>query len=67
MMKVSTTNDNGSNAFAKKLRAPILFCLKADGSLGSDDEKHSECDRDALVHEVCYDPTNADSQTYKST
>ena len=66
-MKVSTTNDNGSNAFAKNLLAPISFYLKVDGSSGSDDNKHSEPDCDAMVHEVCYDPVNADSQTYKST
>ena len=64
-MKVSTTNDNGSNAFAKNLMAPIPLYLKVDSSLGSDDEKCSECDRDATVHEVCYDPMKEDSQTYK--
>ena len=64
-MKVSTTNDNGGNAFAKNLMAPISFYPKADGSLGSDDEKHTEHDRDAMVHEVCYNPANADLQTYK--
>ena len=65
MMKVSTTNDNGSNAFAKNLMAPISFYPKADGYLGLDDEKCSECDRNVMVHEVCYNPTNVDSQTYK--
>ena len=64
-MKVSTTNDNGSNAFAKNLLAPILFYPKVDGSSGLDNKKCSECDRDAMVHEVCYDPVNVDSQTYK--
>ena len=64
-MKVSTTNDNGSDAFAKNLLAPISFYPKADSSLGLDNEKHSERDHDAMVHEVCYDPTNVDSQTYK--
>ena len=69
-MKVSfaNANDNGSNgrnAFAMNLLAPILFYPKVDGSLGSDNEKPSEHDRDAMVHEVCYDPANADSQTYK--
>ena len=64
-MKVSTTNDNGSNAFVKNLLAPISFYLKADGSLGLDNEKCSECDRDAMVHEVCYDPMNTDLQMYK--
>ena len=58
MMKVSTTNDNGSNAFAKSLMAPILFHPKADGSLGLDDEKCSEHNHDVMVHEVCYDPEN---------
>ena len=29
------------------------------------DKKCSECDRDAMVHEVCYDPTSADLQMYK--
>ena len=69
-MKVSfaNANDNGSNGrntFAKNLLAPISFYLKVDGSLGSDDEKPSECDHDAMVHEVCYDPVNTDLQTYK--
>ena len=69
-MKVSfaKANDNGSNsgnAFAKNLLAPILFYPKVDGSLGLDNKKPSECDRDAMVHEVCYDPSNADLQTYK--
>ena len=64
-MKVSTTNNNSSNAFAKNLLAPILFSFypKADGSSGSDDKKHPECDRNVMVHEVCYDPANADLQT----
>ena len=68
MMKVSFANDNGSNggnAFAKYLLAPILFYPKAGGSLGLDDEMPSECDHDAMVREVCYDPVNVDSQTYK--
>ena len=65
MMKVSTTNDNSSNAFAKNLLAPISFYLKADGSSGLDDEKCSEHDHNAMVHKVCYNPTNADSQMYK--
>ena len=65
IMKVSTTNDNGSNAFAKNLMAPILFYPKADGSLGLDDEKCSGHDGNVMVHEVCYDPMNADLQTYK--
>ena len=64
-MKVPTTNDNGSNAFAKNLMAPILFYLKADGSLGLDDKKCSERNHDVMVHEVCYDPANADLQMYK--
>ena len=64
-MKVSTTNDNGGNAFAKNLMAPILFYLKVDGSLGSDDEKCTECDHDMMVHKVCYDPMNAGLQMYK--
>ena len=64
-MKVSTTNDNSSNAFAKNLMAPISFYPKANGSLGSDDEKRSECDCNMMVHEVCYDLTNVDLQTYK--
>ena len=45
--------------------APILFYLKADSSLGLDDKKCSERDHDAMVHKVCYDPANADLQTYK--
>ena len=65
MMKVSTTNDNGSNAFAKNLMAPISFYPNADGSSGLDDEKCSEHDCDMMVHKVCYNPTNVDSQMYK--
>ena len=65
MMKVSTTNDNGSNTFAKNLMAPISFYPMADGSLGLDDKKCSEHDHNATVHKVCYDPTNMDSQMYK--
>ena len=57
-MKVSTTNDNGRNAFAKNLMAPILFYLKADSSLVSDDEKCSECDHNVMVHKVHYDLEN---------
>ena len=69
-MKVlfANANDNGSNsgnAFAKNLLAPISFYLKANSSLGLDDEKPSECNHNAMVHEVCYDPANADLQTYK--
>ena len=64
-MKVSTTNDNGSNTFAKNLLAPISFYPKTDGSSGLDDEKCSECDCNMMVHEVCYDPTNMDLQMYK--
>ena len=66
-MKISTTNDNGSNAFAKNLMAPILFYPKVDGFLGSYDEKPSEHDRDVTVHKICYDPANMDLQMYKST
>ena len=58
-MKVTTTNDNGSNTFAKNLMAPIPFYLKADGSSSLDDEKFSERDCNATVHKVCYDPKNA--------
>ena len=64
-MKVSTTNDNGGNAFARNLMAPILFYPKADSSLGLDNEKSSECNCNVMVHEVCYDPTDADLQMYK--
>ena len=64
-MKVSTTNDNGGNAIAKTLMAPILFYPKVDSSLGPNNEKISDCDCDAMVHEVCYDPVNPDSQMYK--
>ena len=66
-MKVSTTNDNGRNAIARNLMAPSAFYLKADSSLGLNNKKSSEHDCNATVHEVCYDPTNADSQMYKST
>ena len=69
-MKVSFANandngNNGRNAFAKNLLAPISFYPKANGSLGSDDEKPSECNHDVTVHEVHYDPANANLQTYK--
>ena len=64
-MKVSFANDNGRNAFAKNLLAPILFYLKVDGSSGLDNEKPSECNCDAMVHKVRYDAANADLQTYK--
>ena len=62
--KVYNTNDNGRNAIARNLMAPIPFYLKADSSSGPNDEKSSEGDCDVLVHKVCYDPTNADLQTY---
>ena len=65
MMKVSTTNDNGSNAFAKNLLAPISFYPNVDSSSGLDDEKCCECDHNAMVHKLCYDPMNADLQMYK--
>ena len=65
MMKVSTNNDNGRNTIASNLMAPILFYLKTNSSLGSNDKKTSERNRNAMVHEVCYDPTNVDSQMYK--
>ena len=61
-MKVST-NKNGRNTIASNLLAPISFYLKMNSSLGSNDEKTSEHDRDMMVHEVCYDPM--DSQMYK--
>ena len=32
---------------------------------GSDDEMPSERNHNVMVHEVCYDPANADLQTYK--
>ena len=65
MMKVSTNNENGRNTIASNLLAPILFYLKTNRSLGLNDEKTSECDLDATVHEVHYNPANVDSQTYK--
>ena len=64
-MKVSTTNINSRNTFAKNLMAPIPFYPKADSSLGSDDEKCTEHNCNTMVHEVHYDPVNADSQMYK--
>ena len=64
-MKVSTTNDKCKNAFARNLMTSIPFYLKADSSSGLDDEKCSEHDRNAMVHKVCYDPTNVDSHVYK--
>ena len=70
MMKVSSSNANGNGsngrkAFAKTLLAPIAFYPKADGSLGSDNDKPSECDCDAMVHKVHYNPANPGSQMYK--
>ena len=41
------------------------FYLKTNSSLGSNNEKTSEHDHDVMVHEVCYDPANMDSQKYK--
>ena len=38
-MKVSTTNDNGRNAIARNLMAPIPFYPKAESSLGLKDKK----------------------------
>ena len=63
--KANNNGSNGRNAFAKNLLAPISFYLKVDSSLGSDDEKPSERDHNAMVHEVCYDPANTDLQTCK--
>ena len=63
-VKLSFANGNGSNGgntFPKNLMAPILFHPKVDGSSGLDDKKSLECDHDATVHKVCYDPMNADS------
>ena len=65
MMKVSTNNKNGRNAIASNLLAPTLFYLKMNSSLGSNDKKTSECNCNAMVHKVRYNPANADSQTYK--
>ena len=65
MMKISTNNENGRNAIASNLLAPILFFLKTNSSLGSNDEKTSERDHDMMVHKVCYNPTNMDLQMYK--
>ena len=64
-MKVSTNNENGRNAIASNLVAPILFYLKMNSSLGSNDEKTSERNHDVTVHKVRYDPTNVDLQMYK--
>ena len=66
MMKVSTNNENGGNAITSNLLAPISFYLKMNSSLGSNDEKTSERDHNAMVHKVRYDPTNTDLQTYKN-
>ena len=65
MMKVSTNNDNGRNAIASNLLAPISFYLKMNSSLGLNDKKTSERDHNAMVHEVRYDPANTDLQMYK--
>ena len=65
MMKVSTNNKNGRNAIASNLLAPISLYLKMNSSLGLNNKKPSECNHNAMVHEVCYDPANADLQTYK--
>ena len=64
-MKVSTNNNNGRNAIASNLLAPISFYLKMNSSSSSDEAKTSECDRNAMVHEVRYNPTNVDLQMYK--
>ena len=45
--------------------APILFYPKADSSLSLSNEKSAECNCDATIHKMHYDPANADSQTYK--
>ena len=65
MMKVSANNNYGRNAIANNLMAPILFYLKMNSSWGSNNKKTSECDRNTMVHEVCYYPANADLQMYK--
>ena len=65
MMKVSTNNENGRNTIASNLLAPISFYLKLNSSSGLNDENTSERDRNAMVHEVHYDPANVDLQTYK--
>ena len=44
MMKVSTNNDNGGNAIASNLMAPISFYLKMNTSSGLNDKKSSEHD-----------------------
>ena len=62
--KANNNGSNGRNTFAKNLLAPISFYPKVDSSSGLDDEKPSEHDHDEMVHEVRYDPANADSQTY---
>ena len=67
-MKISNANGNGSNGcntFANNLVALILSHPRADGSLGLDDEMPSECNCNAMVHEVCYDPAITDLQAYK--
>ena len=64
-MKVSTNSENGENAIASNLLAPISFYLKTNSSSGSNDEKASERNHDTMVHKVCYDPTNVDLQMYK--
>ena len=64
-MKVTTTNDNGRNTIARNIMAPIVFYLKVDSSLGPNDKESSECNHNATIHEVHYDPMNVDSHTYK--
>ena len=63
--KANNNGSNGGNTFAKNLLAPISLYPKVNGSSGLDDKKPSERDHDVMVHEVCYDPVNANSQTYK--
>ena len=67
-MKISNANGNGSNgcnAFTNNLVALISFHPRADGSSGLDDEMPSECNHNAMVHKVRYDPAIANLQTYK--
>ena len=64
-MKVSNNNDNDGGATAHNLIVPNLFYMMTNSPLSPSNEKSSEHDCDATVHEVHYDPQNTDSQMYK--
>ena len=61
-MKVSTTNDNRGNDIARNLMAPILFYLKVHGQLLWSEQRKMLWTWLQWVHQVHYDPANADLQ-----